>query len=159
MNGDGVDEIITAPGRGRVPEIRVFTQDGVELTQFRTMAYATTFVGGVQVEAGDINGDGRHCHRSEFGAMQNQYFLQQLQFCHAHCRSHCQHTEQKVQRLLHVVWSADIAVADVGKFSSGSTLSATTPDGKSEIIVGNGAGHAFDDLMCTTSAALQRWST
>jgi hypothetical protein len=35
---------------------------------------------------------------------------------------------------------ADIAVADMGKFSNGATLSATTPDGKAEVIVGNGPG-------------------
>jgi hypothetical protein len=35
---------------------------------------------------------------------------------------------------------ADVILADVGTFSNGATVSATTPDGKSEIVVGNGPG-------------------
>jgi len=35
---------------------------------------------------------------------------------------------------------ADVLLADVGTFSNGVTVNATTPDGKSEIIVGNGPG-------------------
>ncbi|HND56436.1 MAG TPA: VCBS repeat-containing protein, partial [Pirellulaceae bacterium] len=60
------DEIITAPGPGRAPEIRVFSQTGtatnattgatVPITSF--MAYASTFTSGVEVAAGDINNDG-----------------------------------------------------------------------------------------------------
>ena len=38
LTGDGVDEIIVAPGRSRAPEVRVFSQTGVELTQYRTLA-------------------------------------------------------------------------------------------------------------------------
>ena len=60
MNGDGIDEIIVAPGQGRVGEVRVFTQAGVELTQFRTIPYGTSYKGGVEVAVGDVNGDGKN---------------------------------------------------------------------------------------------------
>ncbi|HND53356.1 MAG TPA: SdrD B-like domain-containing protein, partial [Pirellulaceae bacterium] len=60
------DEIVTAPGPGRAPEIRVFSQTGtatnattgatVPITSF--MAYASTFTSGVELAVGDINNDG-----------------------------------------------------------------------------------------------------
>ncbi len=56
LNGDGVVEIVTAPGWSIVAEVRVFTQNGVLLTSFRP--YGSTFDGGVQVAVGDVDGDG-----------------------------------------------------------------------------------------------------
>jgi hypothetical protein len=57
INGDGVPDIITAPGPSGGPDIRVFDgRTGVLIREF--MAYTPTFLGGVFVAAGDINGDG-----------------------------------------------------------------------------------------------------
>jgi hypothetical protein len=57
VNGDGVPDIITAPGSGMAPEIRVF--DGTNGNMIRDfMAYDPTFTGGVFVAAGDTNADG-----------------------------------------------------------------------------------------------------
>jgi uncharacterized repeat protein (TIGR01451 family) len=58
LNGDGVPEIITAPGRGHTPLVKAFTLLGIELPQFRIMAYAANFSGGVYVAVGDLLGDG-----------------------------------------------------------------------------------------------------
>jgi hypothetical protein len=55
--GDGKAEIITAPGPGGGPHIKVFKADGTLLNQF--FAYAGDFHGGVNVAAGDIDGDGK----------------------------------------------------------------------------------------------------
>ena len=67
LNGDGVAEIITAPGKSHVPEIRVFSRQSIldpdswqELTEFRTLAYAADFAGGVNIAVGDVDGDGRN---------------------------------------------------------------------------------------------------
>jgi uncharacterized repeat protein (TIGR01451 family) len=143
MNGDGIDEIITAPGRGRAPEIRVFTQDGVELTQFRTMAYASTFTGGVQVDVGDVNGDGKNdiVVAPSTGATQVRIFYNGYNPANPSADP----IPNAPSKQFNVYSSsflggADVVVADVGKFSNGSTLSASTPDGKAEIIVGNGPG-------------------
>src|SRR5262249_18273387 len=58
INGDGVADIITAPGPGGGPDIRVF--DGVTGQLIREfMAYSPYFLGGVYVAAGDVNADGR----------------------------------------------------------------------------------------------------
>jgi hypothetical protein len=58
MTGNGQEDIIVAPGRGRAPQIRVFTEAGVELTAYRTMAYDPSYLGGVQLAVADVNGDG-----------------------------------------------------------------------------------------------------
>jgi hypothetical protein len=57
VNRDGFDDIITAPGAGGGPHVKVFSgANGGLLRQF--MAYSTIFRGGVTVAAGDVNGDG-----------------------------------------------------------------------------------------------------
>ncbi|HTM54546.1 MAG TPA: VCBS repeat-containing protein, partial [Pirellulales bacterium] len=143
MNGDGIDEIITAPGRGRAPEIRVFTQDGVELTQFRTMAYANTYVGGVQVDVGDVNGDGKNdiVVAPSTGATQVRIFYNNYNPANPNADPIADTPSKQFNVYSSsFLGGADIAVADMGKFSNGATLSATTPDGKAEVIVGNGPG-------------------
>ena len=56
VNGDGTEEIIVAPGRNRVGEIRVFTAAGVELQSYRTYPFGTAYRGGVEVALQNING-------------------------------------------------------------------------------------------------------
>ncbi len=57
VNGDGVDDIVTATGVGGGPRIRVFSGvDGAVLTEF--FAFESTFRGGVFVAVGDVDGDG-----------------------------------------------------------------------------------------------------
>ena len=62
VNGDGVPDIITAPGPGIGPHVHVY--DGGILRRMRSrmgsfVAYGGSFLGGVYVAAGDVNGDGR----------------------------------------------------------------------------------------------------
>ncbi|NDC62816.1 MAG: DUF11 domain-containing protein [Planctomycetia bacterium] len=57
VTGDGVEEIIVAPGRNRIGEIRVFTQQGVELPAYRTFPFGKAWRGGVEVTAADFTGD------------------------------------------------------------------------------------------------------
>jgi uncharacterized repeat protein (TIGR01451 family) len=59
VNGDGVPELITGPGPGAAPLVRVLDLRGgsvTELAQF--FAYDPAFLGGVLVAAGDVTGDG-----------------------------------------------------------------------------------------------------
>lgn len=51
-------EIVTAPGPGRVGEVRVFSIAGVEKPGFRYQPFGSGYVRGVEVAVGDIDGDG-----------------------------------------------------------------------------------------------------
>jgi glucose/arabinose dehydrogenase len=57
VNNDGIDDIITGPGAGGGPHVKVF--HGTTLATLRSFfAFAPTFTGGVFVSSGDINNDG-----------------------------------------------------------------------------------------------------
>jgi hypothetical protein len=57
LTGDGVADIVTAPGPGGGPVVRVF--DGLTGLPVReVMAYDPSFRGGLFVATGDVNGDG-----------------------------------------------------------------------------------------------------
>lgn len=56
-DGNGVGEIITSPGPGGGPHIRVFSGSGAVVSEF--FAYDPRFHGGVFVAAGDVDGDGK----------------------------------------------------------------------------------------------------
>lgn len=57
VNGDGRAEIFAAPGRGREPRVRILrAHDQAELSTL--LAFDVAFRGGVQIAAGDVNGDG-----------------------------------------------------------------------------------------------------
>ena len=57
INGDKKDEIITGAGNGGGPQVRIFDTNGKVKSSF--MAYDKNFRGGVNVAAGDLNGDGK----------------------------------------------------------------------------------------------------
>ncbi len=54
LGGDGIDEIIVGPGRGREPQVRIYNYRGTLINQF--LAFDRTFTGGVNVAVGDIDG-------------------------------------------------------------------------------------------------------
>jgi hypothetical protein len=58
FNGDGQMDVVTAPGAGGGPHVRVFDgRTGGEIRSF--FAYDPGVTGGVQVAVGDVTGDGR----------------------------------------------------------------------------------------------------
>src|SRR5262245_58392528 len=57
VTGDGVRDVVTAPGMSGGPHVKVFDgQTGQEVAGF--MAYNPAFTGGVSVAVGNVNGDG-----------------------------------------------------------------------------------------------------
>jgi hypothetical protein len=57
LNGDGFAEIVTAPGAGASPLVKVFDGSTGDLRS-SFFAYRSSFTGGVRVAVGDWNGDG-----------------------------------------------------------------------------------------------------
>lgn len=58
LDGDGMDEIITGPGNGGGPQVRVFDRYGKPKFTPGFFAFDQAQRGGVFVAAGDVNGDG-----------------------------------------------------------------------------------------------------
>lgn len=56
VDGEGVDEVITAPGPGGGPQVRVFEVDGTPRSQF--FAFSEKSRTGLFVSTGDVDGDG-----------------------------------------------------------------------------------------------------
>jgi uncharacterized repeat protein (TIGR01451 family) len=139
VDGDGVDEIIAAPGVGRVGEIRVFTQDGTELTAYRTFPFGTAYRNGVEIAVGDIDGDGDDdiVAAASRGAGDVRVFQ-----VNPGAADPVADTPIKSFRAFAASFlgGATVAVADLGTYSGGTTVDSNVPDGKMEIVVGSGAG-------------------
>ncbi|MDA1018383.1 MAG: putative Ig domain-containing protein, partial [Planctomycetota bacterium] len=58
FNRDGVADILTGPGPGGGPHVKVFDGTNPENLLFDQLVYTSTFLGGVHVAAGDVTGDG-----------------------------------------------------------------------------------------------------
>jgi hypothetical protein len=56
IDQNGREEIITGPGSGGGPQIRIFSQKGNLLKQF--FVFEKSYRGGIEIAAGDVNGDG-----------------------------------------------------------------------------------------------------
>jgi hypothetical protein len=60
LDGDGVAEILTAPGAGGGPHVRAWRLNGGDVSEvLGFLAYDPHFTGGVFVAAGDVDGDAR----------------------------------------------------------------------------------------------------
>ncbi|MFM7071844.1 MAG: beta strand repeat-containing protein, partial [Planctomycetota bacterium] len=152
LTGDGVDEIITAPGRGRAPEVRVFSLSGTPLTEYNTMAYAATMVEGISIVPGDVDGDGRvdivtvpSRGRAEVRLFLNQRGTNADPMANIASRSFLAFPAS-------FTGGAVLALADMGQ--TRSTGFVPRPDGKPEILVGSGPGMRamvrFFDVTPTT---------
>ena len=136
MTGDGIDEIVTAPGPGRPGEVRVFTQTGVELPQYRMFPFGAGYTGGVEVAAGAVTGVGttQLVTGQQRGTSLVRVFdvtpgsgisstpIRQMQPFGPSFRG-----------------GVTVATADIGTFS-GASLTSAAPDGITEVIVGSGPG-------------------
>lgn len=58
LDGDGNAEIITVPGAGYKPIVRIFDETGHQVLKKQFSALDGKFTGGLQVACGDINSDG-----------------------------------------------------------------------------------------------------
>jgi len=135
VTGDGIPEILTAPGPGRPGEVRVFTRDGAPLPQYNFFPFGASYRGGVEIAVGSITGLGTteivagqdrgglaRVFTVNPGVGVNSAAIRQVQPFGAAYRS-----------------GVMVATADIGTFS-GKTLTSSSPDGISEMVFGSGPG-------------------
>jgi uncharacterized repeat protein (TIGR01451 family) len=158
LTGDGIDEIVVAPGRNRVGQIRVFTPEGVELTQYRTFAFGPQYRGGVDVAVGDIDGNGVNeiiASRTSGLTRVNVFGVDPLAADPV--------ADAPIRRFLGLPAfyrnGGGVTVGDYGTFVNGLQVSAD-PDGIDEIAIGSNAGiraqvRVFD--AATTPRLIQRF--
>ncbi|MFM8414259.1 MAG: FG-GAP-like repeat-containing protein, partial [Planctomycetota bacterium] len=138
LTGDGIPEIITAPGPGRPGLVKVFTQDGTELPEYRTFPFGPGFSGGVEVAAGDVTGDGQI---DLVAAQGGQGSLVRTFTVTPGAADPVANTPSRQIRPFGPTFrgGARVTTADIGTFS-GASLIAPAPDGIAELVVGSGPG-------------------
>jgi hypothetical protein len=139
LNGDGIDEIVTAPGRGHAPQVKVFDQSGNLLYSF--LAYGRKFVGGVDVAIGDVNGDGQNDLVTAMTYNGNQVKVFQNVSAGAALKLAAFSSFSPLGSGFK--GGATVEVADLGRpvrVGAAKRLDSSILDGRGEIIVGSGSG-------------------
>jgi autotransporter-associated beta strand protein len=144
LNGDGSDEIITAPGRNHPPEIRIFTLQGDPVPGFpEFLAYDPAFISGVQLTVGYVDED----HLPDlitvpsYGAAEVRVFLNQYDPDDAGHAIPAFRADPDISFQAFPVASiggAVVAAGDMGRRVGDSFVKE--PDGRAEIVVGTGNG-------------------
>jgi uncharacterized repeat protein (TIGR01451 family)/fimbrial isopeptide formation D2 family protein len=137
VTGDGIPEILTAPGPGRPGEVRVFSETGVPLPQYNFFPFGRGYTGGIEIAAGSVTAAGTTqivAGQSRGGTVRvfnvtpgapspvASSPIRQLQPYGAAFRG-----------------GVTVATADLGTFA-GSTRTSPTPDGITELVTGSGPG-------------------
>jgi uncharacterized repeat protein (TIGR01451 family) len=144
VTGDGIPEIIVAPGRNRVGQIRVFGPNPAgstnysELFAYRTLPFGAAYRGGVEVTVGDLDGDGVGdiIAGQSSGAGLVRTFL-----VNPNAVDPVANVPSRSFRGIPGPYAGGVMVAagDFGTFVNGAKTS-TSPDGIAEIAVGSNAG-------------------
>ncbi|MEI8229275.1 MAG: FG-GAP-like repeat-containing protein, partial [Planctomycetota bacterium] len=145
LNGDGFDEIVTAPGRGRTGEIRVWTQSGIPLTAYTTLPFGSKYNGGVEVALGDVTGDGNEDLITAMSSSTGTVSVFQVLPLAADPVVNTPY-RSFVPFPAPYAGGVNVAAADFGRFVNGVKTSPI-PDGKYEVVVGTNAGIAATVLI------------
>lgn len=144
VTGDGVAEVIAAPGRGIVGEIRVFRRDGAVLTElpdYRIRPFGGGYKGGVELAVGDVDGDGREDIVAAMASGRGTVKVFLAAAAEAAPLDAAAAVTIDALPAGHA-GGVTVAAADVGWFANGRLVSNLAPDNKVEIVIGTGAGAA-----------------
>jgi hypothetical protein len=135
FDGNGTQEIAVAPGVGVAGEVRVFTATGVELPAYRMAPFATSWRGGLDIAAGDFDGDGRYDLAAAKATGDGE-----IRLFRGRAGGGFEAAAWKTLRPFADTYlgGASVAAADVGTFNGGTVTAADRQDGRAELIVGNG---------------------
>jgi len=133
LDGNGLPEIIVAPGKGVVGVVKVFTLGGEELPAYQITPFGSQWTGGVNLAVGDIDGDrladivvSRASGDGEVRVFRTAAATTPGQF--ATIRPFA----------ANFVGGSTVAVGDFGTFAGGTLVDGAKADGRLEIVVGRG---------------------
>lgn len=133
LDGNGLPEIVVAPGKGIAGVVKAFTLEGVELPAYRITPFGPQWIGGVNLAVGDVDGDrladlvvSRATGDGEVRVFRTAAAATPGQFV----------TIRPFASSF--VGGSTVAVGDFGTFSGGATVDAAKADGRLEIVIGSG---------------------
>jgi cyclophilin family peptidyl-prolyl cis-trans isomerase len=139
VDGDGVDEAIAASGAGSRSVVKVFELDGTHLAAYKTLPYGKNYQGGIDVTAGDFDGNGT----ADIAVVTTRGVgLVHVFLVDPTAADPVPNHASRVirQAFAGSMGGTSIAAADVGSFSAGVLTSASLADGRDELVLGSGVG-------------------
>ena len=135
VDNDGRDEIVVAPGRGRLGEVRVFDIDGEEMPEYRITPFGSSFLSGVNIALGDINGDGIKdlIAGQAAGSTVSIHLGVSLGWESTPFRRYAPYGTTHLA-------GVSVAAADVGTIANGLISQTDVKDGRAELVLGTGPG-------------------
>jgi len=135
VDNDGRDEIVVAPGRGRVGEIRVFDIDGEEMPEYRITPFGTSFLSGVNIALGDVDGDGTKdlIAGQAAGSTVSVHLGISLGWESTPFRRYAPYGTTHLA-------GVSVAAADVGTITNGSISQTDSKAGRAALVLGTGPG-------------------
>lgn len=136
FNGDGRQEVAAAAGRWLTGTVRFFSTDGTPLPSFDTAPFGAGWKGGLNLAAGDVDGDGRDDLIAAKASGDGEVRI----FRGVAGSDPIANTPFRTIRPFGngYVGGATVAAADMGTFTNGAVTNAGKQDGKAEVIVGSG---------------------
>jgi uncharacterized repeat protein (TIGR01451 family) len=137
VTGDGIPEILTAPGPGRPAEVRVFSNTGSPLPQYNFFPFGRGYNGGLEISAGSITAAGKIqivAAQSRGGTV--RVFDVTPTSATPVASSPVRQLQPYGARYRGGVF---VDTVDIGSFS-GRSRTSSTPDGIMELVTGSGPG-------------------
>jgi uncharacterized repeat protein (TIGR01451 family) len=137
VTGDGIPEIITAPGPGRPAEVRVFSNTGSPLPQYNFFPFGRGYTGGLNISAGSITAAGK----IQFVAAQSRGGTVRVFDVTPGSATPVAGSPIRQLQPFGSGYRGGVFVdtADIGTFS-GRTRTSSAPDGIMELVMGSGPG-------------------